>query len=232
MVGRKKAQEAQIKNLDWLLKFFLRFLRLFVAMKPGIVVFDLGKVLVDFDYSIAVLRIAGRSRLTPSGVEHFFFHSPLLVDYESGRLTRHEFFDQARQATGFSGQLQEFAEFFADIFTEIAPMIELHAELRRRGFKTFIFSNTNDLAVEHIHRNFPFFRNFDGYIYSYEVGAMKPESKIYESLEKLTGRQGQEIIYLDDRPENVAAGATRGWRAILHETPEKSRAAVESFKLW
>ena len=70
-------------------------------MKPGIVVFDLGKVLVDFDYSIAVSRIAGRSRLTPSEVEHFFFHSPLLVDYESGRLTRQEFFDQARQATGF-----------------------------------------------------------------------------------------------------------------------------------
>ncbi len=30
-------------------------------MNPEIVVFDLGKVLVDFDYSIAVSRIAGRS---------------------------------------------------------------------------------------------------------------------------------------------------------------------------
>ncbi len=200
-------------------------------MKPEIVVFDLGKVLVDFDYSIAVSRIAARSRLTPPEVERFFFHSPLLVDYESGRLTRQEFFEQSRQATGFSGQLQEFGEFFADIFTEIAPMIELHAESRRRGFKTFIFSNTNDLAVEHIDRHFPFFRDFDGYIYSYEVGAMKPEGKIYESLEKLAGRRGPEIIYLDDRPENVAAGAARGWRAILHEAPEKSRAAVKKF-LW
>lgn len=110
-------------------------------------------------------------------------------------------------------------------------MTELHAELRRRGFKTFIFSNTNDLAVEHIDRNFPFFRNFDGYIYSYEVGAMKPEAKIYESLEKLTGRRGSEIIYLDDRSENVAAGAERGWRAILHEAPDKSCAAVKKFLL-
>jgi putative hydrolase of the HAD superfamily len=200
-------------------------------MNP-VVVFDLGKVLVDFDYSIAVSRIAARGRLTPSEVEHFFFHSPLLVDYESGRLTRQEFFERSRQATGFQGRQEEFGEFFADIFTEIAPMIELHAELRRRGFKTFIFSNTNDLAVEHIGRNFPFFRNFDGYIYSYEVGAMKPEAKIYESLEKLTGRRGPEIIYLDDRSENVAAGAERGWRAILHEAPEKSLAAMESFRLW
>ena len=186
---------------------------------------------MDFDYSIAVSRIAARGRLTPSEVEHFFFHSPLLVDYESGRLTRQEFFERSRQATGFQGRQEEFGEFFADIFTEISPMIELHAELRRRGFKTFIFSNTNDLAVEHIDRSFPFFRNFDGYIYSHEVGAMKPEAKIYESLEKLTGRRGSEIIYLDDRSENVAAGAERGWRAILHEAPEKSCAAVRKFLL-
>jgi HAD superfamily hydrolase (TIGR01509 family) len=58
---------------------------------------------------------------------------------------------------------------------------------------------------------------------------MKPEAKIYEVLEKLAGRRGADIIYLDDRPENVAAGAARGWRTILHETPDKTRAAVEKF---
>ncbi len=56
---------------------------------------------------------------------------------------------------------------------------------------------------------------------------MKPDAKIYEALEKLAGRRGGDIVYLDDRPENVAAGAARGWRAILHESPEQSRAAVE-----
>jgi hypothetical protein len=39
------------------------------------------------------------------------------------------------------------------------------------------------------------------------------------------------LVYIDDRPENIAAGSTRGWRPILHETPEKTRAALEKFKL-
>ncbi len=60
---------------------------------------------------------------------------------------------------------------------------------------------------------------------------MKPDAKIYEALEELTGRRGAEIVYLDDRPENVAGGAARGWQAILHETPEKTRAALGNFKL-
>ena len=196
---------------------------------PKIVVFDLGKVLVDFDYSIAIPRIAAHSALSVAGIKSFFFQSHLLVDYECGRVSRLEFFEQARRVTGFQGTLEEFGEFFADIFTAIPPMIELHAGLHRRGIPTYIFSNTNDLAIEHVRRNFPFFRDFDGYIYSYEVKAMKPDPIIYAALEKLAGRRGSEILYLDDRPENVAGGAARGWRTILHETPEKTRTALEQF---
>ncbi|MGA2801286.1 MAG: HAD family phosphatase [Verrucomicrobiota bacterium] len=195
------------------------------------VIFDLGKVLVDFDDNIAVTRIAARSTLSPAEVKRFFFQSHLLVDYESGLLTRREFFKEVRKVAGFRGTIGEFGEFFADIFTPIPPMIELHAGLRQRGIPTYVFSNTNDLAIEHIRRNFPFFRDFDGYIFSYEVKAMKPDAKMYEALEKLAGRHGADIFYIDDRPENVSAGAARGWKTILHETPGKSRAAMEKLGL-
>ena len=194
-----------------------------------IVVFDLGKVLVDFDYSIAARRIAARSTQPPENLHAFLSTSPLLVDYENGALTRQEFFDAMQSATGFQGGVTEFGQFFADIFTEIAPMIELHAELRRRGVPTYILSNTNDLAIEHIRRNFPFFKNFDGYILSYEVKALKPHAPIYHALERMTGKRGAEIIYIDDRAENIAGGAAHGWRTILHETPEQTRAAMKAF---
>jgi glucose-1-phosphatase len=200
-------------------------------MNSEIVVFDLGKVLVDFDYTPATQKIAARSAKPPEDLHSHVGGSPLLVQYETGLITRHEFFEEVRRDTGFHGDLKEFGNFFADIFTPIPPMIELHAELRRRGIPTYIFSNTNDLAIEHIRRNFPFFQNFDGYIFSYEVGVMKPEAKIYEALEAMTGRRGAEILYLDDRLENIEAGTARGWRTILHETPEKSRADLKAFGL-
>jgi FMN phosphatase YigB (HAD superfamily) len=197
-------------------------------MKSPVVVFDLGKVLVDFDYSIAARKVAARSTKSLLDLASFLSASPLLVQYESGAVNRQEFFEQIRDAVGFQGGLTEFGGYFADIFTEIPPMIALHAELRRRGVSTYIFSNTNDLAIEHVERNFPFFKNFEGYIYSCEVGVMKPDAKIYAAMEKLCGRGGADIIYLDDRPENVQAGLARGWRAILHETPEQTRVAVTS----
>lgn len=190
-------------------------------------IFDLGKVLVDFDYSIAARKIAASSSQPPENLHGFLGNSHWLVEYESGRMTRAEFFAAVRDAIGFRGDVHEFSRIFANIFTEISPMIALHAELRQRGFQTFIFSNTNDLAIEHIRRNFPFFKNFDGYILSYEVGAMKPQPQIYEAMEKLCGHSGADLIYIDDLPANIAAGKARGWQAILHERPEQTRAAVE-----
>jgi FMN phosphatase YigB (HAD superfamily) len=194
-----------------------------------IVVFDLGKVLVDFDYSIAAKKIAGRSANQIGDLHAVLGGSSILVQLESGLITRSQFFSEIQKLTDFGGSPEEFLGYFADIFFPMPPMIELHAGLRQKKIPTYIFSNTNDIAVEHIRRSFPFFGHFDGYILSYEVGSMKPNAKIYEALEAMTGRRGADIFYIDDRLENVEAGAARGWQMVLHETPEKTRAALEKF---
>jgi glucose-1-phosphatase len=194
---------------------------------PSTIVFDLGKVLVDFDYSIAARRIGAGGRMSFGEVQTYLSKSDLLVRYETGLISREEFFGEVCGATGFSGNAEEFGDFFADIFTEIPPMIEIHAALRSRGLPTYIFSNTNDLAITHIRRNFPFFSRFDGYILSYEVGCMKPDDGIYEALERLTGKAGPQVLYIDDLLPNIAAGARRGWQTILQETPEKTQAALQ-----
>jgi FMN phosphatase YigB (HAD superfamily) len=195
------------------------------------VVFDLGKVLLDFDYRIALRKIAQRCKLALPDLIHFIAHDPLLLQYETGLLTSDQFYREICVVAGFAGSRDEFAESFGDIFTPIEPMIGLHAALRQRGLATYVFSNTNEMAISHIRKRFTFFGGFDGYVYSYEHQVMKPEARLYEVVERLAGRQGREILYLDDRPENVAAGAARGWQAILHTTPEHSQAEVAKLGL-
>ena len=193
---------------------------------PSVAVFDLGKVLVDFDYAIAARRIAARSKVSMAQIGEFIAQSPLFLQYECGAVTTQQFFDEIRRVTGFNGDLEEFGQCFADIFVAIEPMVQIQAALRREGLRCYVFSNTNELAAEHIRRTFPFYANFDGYVLSYQHGVMKPDAKIYEILESKAGRRGADILYLDDRPENVAGGAARGWQAILQESPEKTWAAL------
>jgi HAD superfamily hydrolase (TIGR01509 family) len=200
-------------------------------MKLRVLVFDLGKVLVDFDYSIAARRIVPLCASPVDPLKFFSEHAAVLTSYELGMLTTQEFFNQIKKVSGFSGTQAEFSAFFADIFSPIQPMIDLHSELKKTNIPAYIFSNTNDLAVEHIRNRFPFFSDFDGYVLSYEHGAMKPSAKLYEIVERATGRRGEEILYIDDRAENVEAGIARGWRGVLHESPSATREALQKFGL-
>jgi putative hydrolase of the HAD superfamily len=186
---------------------------------PSVVVFDLGKVLLDFDFGIAARRLSSRGTMTPEQTRQLLDHSPLLLRFEAGLMTDEQFAAEVCAACGFSGTLDDFYAIFADIFTEIKPMTVMQAALRANGVPTYIFSNTNGIATGYVRRRFPFFANFDGYVLSYEEGATKPDPKIYAVVERMTGRKGEAILYLDDRAENVEGGLVRGWRALLHETP-------------
>lgn len=200
-------------------------------MTPQVVVFDLGKVLVDFDWILGARRIAARSAVPLADLPQLFDQAAPLVRFERGELTKDQFLEEACRRVRYTGSPAEFRKAFVDIFAEIPPMIELHAHLRQRGVPTYIFSNTNELHFDHIQRRFPFFSQFDGYVLSYLCGVMKPDAKIYEIVEARTGCRGAEILYLDDRAENVEAGAARGWQALQHLTPEATRAFVQRLGL-
>jgi FMN phosphatase YigB (HAD superfamily) len=198
---------------------------------PKVVVFDLGKVLVDFDYGIATSRIAERSGRTKEELHALVDQTPLLHRLESGKINNQQFFEEVRTAVGYPGTYEEFAVVFGDIFTPIPEMVDLHAQLRQRGVRTFIFSNTNDFAVSHIRAQFPFFNQFDAYILSFEHGCMKPEVPIYEVVERMTSSRGADVLYIDDRTENIVTGNARGWHTIEHTDPKVTRQRVADLGL-
>lgn len=193
------------------------------------VVFDLGKVLLDFDYGRAMAKIAPLTRWCPDRLKEYVLETDLLLRYETGLLSSEAFHAELCTAGNMKCPMQQFAELFGDIFTPIEDMIGLQANLRAAGISTYIFSNTNELAIRYIQRTYPFFAGFTDYVLSFEQQSMKPDSRIYEVVEHVTGRKGSQLIYVDDRPENVNAGAARGWNFILHHDPHESIRLVRSY---
>ena len=193
--------------------------------------FDIGKVLLDFDYRRAAMKLAAGTKLGGDEVKRVLDHSPLLFSYETGHINSEQFYREVCAATGFTGDFRQFAGCFCDIFTPIDEMIDLHRRLRQRGMPTYICSNTNPLAVDHMRQCFPFLKDFDGYVFSYEHGAMKPDPKIYEVVEAMTGGGGTALLYIDDRLENIKAGQARQWQVIHHQRPEYTVDSIKQLKL-
>ena len=194
---------------------------------PKAIVFDLGNVLLDFDFAMSAANLVSRCQVSVRELQDLLDQTPLLHRYETGLITSEEFFAEVQRLAGFQGNFAEFGEMFADMFTPIQPMIRLHGELRDKGFPVYIFSNTNALAMAYVRRRFPFFSHFDGYVLSFEHGAMKPDPRLYAVVEEKTGYSGSGLLFLDDRPENIATAVGRGWQTILQDSPEKT---MEAFR--
>jgi FMN phosphatase YigB (HAD superfamily) len=197
--------------------------------KPEAVVFDLGKVLLDFDYGRFANNVLHKCGVPVEEILTAVNQSDLLVRYESGLVTSQDFFAEVKRASKYTGEYHDFEPVFGDIFTEIPEMIALHGRLRDRGVPTYIFSNTSEIVIKHIRANYPFFSGFTDYIFSYEHRSVKPQPRIYEVVEARTQRKGAQLLYIDDRPENIEHGRERGWQTIHHlDVAETVRKVEES----
>jgi len=197
-------------------------------MKPRAVVFDLGKVLLHFDWMRAASKLATLSSIPAEHMLATLGYTHTVIQYELGTISSEEFFAHAREALKFTGTFDDFNAMFSDIFSEIPEIIAVQAELARRGVPTFIFSNTNELAANYVRANYPFFAGFTGYVFSFEHGAMKPDAKLYDVVERMSGYKGADLLYIDDLPKNIEAGQARGWQVILQENPAKTLAAIKA----
>ena len=104
-------------------------------------------------------------------------------------------------------------------------VVELIDELHARGYQTACLSNTNaghwKLMTERGGANFLPLDRLTFQFASHLVGCCKPDERIYRHVEKHTGHRGSQIMFFDDRTENVEAARKRGWRAHVIELDGK-----------
>jgi HAD superfamily hydrolase (TIGR01509 family) len=198
---------------------------------PRLIVFDLGKVLLDFDYRIAAKHLAAHSRFDPGQIVELLLQTPLLLDYEIGRMTSAEFHLVLTQKAGLRLEFAEFARLFGDIFSPIDSMLQLLEQVRANKYTTAVLSNTNELAIQFIRQQFPFFAGFAHHILSYEHRAMKPDPALYHAVELASGMTSGQILFIDDRPENVQTAHQLGWHAFVHHDPAATRQTFARFGL-
>lgn len=64
-----------------------------------------------------------------------------------------------------------------------------------------------------------------------QVCSFKPDPAIYEAAEHLAGLQGADLAFIDDRADNAAAAAARGWQAIHHTSPQGTLRQLQALGL-
>ena len=94
-------------------------------------------------------------------------------------------------------------------------------KVRKNGYKTCICSNNFETRVRLLDEKFDFIKNFDVPIFSYEVGVIKPDKKIFEILVESAEVLPKELIYSDDSEMALQGAKEVGINAFVYEGFDK-----------
>lgn len=101
-------------------------------------------------------------------------------------------------------------------------MYALVDQLKAQQIPIALLSNIDERLSKLI-RDFGLYEPFEPCLLSCEIGVEKPDLKAYELLLKTLNLPAQDVVFIDDRPENVEAAKTIGLDAILFESEQQLR---------
>lgn len=190
-------------------------------MKVEAVIFDIGNVLLKFDYYIAAHKLMEKNGLDVLPGQDLVVSAKAAL--EGGEIQRAEFLRRVRPHFQDVGDESEFLRIWENIFDENLPMTRLATALSTT-LPTYLLSNISCIHHDYIFARYPVFETFRDGVFSYKAGAMKPGDEIYRIAIKQFGIQPETTVFFDDMPENVVAAEALGFQAIRYDFNDHSTA--------
>ncbi len=183
------------------------------------VVFDIGNVLIEWNPERVYDRVIGEDRRKALFSEVDLHGMNDNVDRGA------TFVDEVKACADTYSDWREEIMMWHDRWLEMAsPAIDhsvrLLRALRSAGVPVYALSNFGIQTFEMAEREYPFLEEFDRRYISGHMGVIKPDAEIYRLLEEDCGVAPSNLLFTDDRADNIAAAEARGWRTHLFTGPE------------
>lgn len=96
------------------------------------------------------------------------------------------------------------------------PMVDWAAQLQRAGIRTGILSNIGDAMAHGLVARHDWISAFHHCVWSYSLNLAKPEAAIYRHAAKSLDTPAANILFIDDKQENIDAALASGMQAIQY----------------
>lgn len=186
-----------------------------------VIVSDLGKVLLPFDFAPAKRWLGERTRFGADGEAAWRAASAIYEEagFAVGRCSAGVFIERLRRELDLRATDEEFGSGWSDVFWIDEATVGLVAAARAE--QRVLLSNTDPIHWGWIVSRFgQCLAMFDHLAPSQETGVLKPRPEAYAAVERLTGRPASEHLLIDDLVANVEGARAVGWDGIVHTTAE------------
>jgi HAD superfamily hydrolase (TIGR01509 family) len=214
-----------IKNwyIDHILKSDLDcapVLRYYHAEAPvRAVLFDFGNVLCAFDNGKFLEALSKLCGSPAKDLKTLLYHdSTLTQEYERGELSSAGFLTGVSALCGMDLPEAAFIQAYTDIFTPNRALFDLVQRVKRHH-RVGLISNTSPWHFEYVIAKIDIFPLFDSVTLSCEVGASKPDPRLFEDALQKLDLMAEECVYIDDQPAYAQAATEHLLHGITYTTP-------------
>jgi len=177
--------------------------------------FDLGRVVLDIDFSKAIGCWATHAGCEPSDILARYVRGEAYHRHETGSISDEDYFGSLRASLGISITDAQFLEGWNAIFAGEMPGIAELLERAANHLPLYAFSNTNRPHVEHfsqIHADV--LGHFREIYLSSTIGLRKPDQAAYDHVVGAIGFPASRILFFDDLAENIEGARACGLMAV------------------
>ena len=190
-------------------------------LSPGAadaLLFDLGRVVLDIDFSKALTCWATHAGCTPADLAARFVREEPYRQHEIGKIDDAAYFESLRATLGIGITDTQFLEGWNAIFAGEMPGIAPLLARAAKRMPLYAFSNTNRPHVEHFSKAYAdVLGHFREMFLSSTIGLRKPEAAAYDHVVKAIGVPASRILFFDDLAENIE-GARACGLTVVHVT--------------
>jgi putative hydrolase of the HAD superfamily len=195
------------------------------VMSVKAVVFDYGGV-ICFNPTLKAEREVARLSGLPLNTLRKL-NRKYRSEYDRGIYDTREYFKFILSAGGTfpdDSGLEIIAQTEMDCYRHLNPdTIQLMRDLKAAGFSLGVFSNMPHDFLAWVRKSIPAIAEADFGVFSCEHNLIKPEKAIYLKLKELSGHEFDEIVFFDDRPDNIAMAKKLGICGFVWEGPQAAR---------
>jgi glucose-1-phosphatase len=189
--------------------------------------FDLGGVIIDFDFERAFRFWAARASCDSAELARRFSLDEPYEQHERGELSASGYFAALRRSLNVSLSDDDLIAGWNDVYLGVSPGILPMLSIASQRFPLYAFTNSNpthqnEWSVRFVNE----LSIFDKIFVSSELGLRKPDPDAFSEVASQTGFRASEFLFFDDTPENVEGAQTAGMHAVLVQSSSDIREAL------
>ncbi len=141
-------------------------------------------------------------------------------DYDRGTLTGRDYWEAVAKVAEVKFSTEQRAKLLTldvELWTNMSePMLAWVNALHEAGIRTGILSNIGDAMAEGIRAKFDWIGRFHHAVWSHSLKLRKPEPEIYGAAAQALETPPQNILFIDDKLENIDAAISSGMQGIVY----------------